>query len=619
MAINNHKIHDLLKLVFFWLLYFAIFRLLFIVVHFAIIPRKALLETFSSFYYALPLDLSMACYLITLPFIFWSVYRFFPKKTIRQINRFYHIFIIVVISVLSIANIKMYGEWGTLLSARALNYLLYPKEVLTFITPWAVFLLLATCGTISYLGIKAYLHWADHFSAPGNNKVWTTAQILLIPGLLVLGYRGGFQLAPINESKAYYSSTAINNHIATNQIWYVAHSISDAKNTKNPYEFLDPEEARKITDQLWTISGDTTQSILKNTRPNIVFIILESWTADIIQALGGEKGVTPYFEELRKEGLLFTEMYGSGFRTDQGLVSILSGFPAQPNTSIMKTPAKAEKLPSLNKALEKHGYQSSFYYGGEIEFANMKSYLVNTRFSKIIDKNNFEKSEMNSKWGAHDEFVLKKQLRELNHERQPFFSVALTLSTHEPFEVPLKTPFTGNQESERFKKAAYYTDYCLRQYFNEAKKQPWYGNTLFVLVADHGHRLPKNRNMDYPEGRKITALITGAALSDDVRGQTVEKICNQHDWPAILLAQMSLPYTDFTWSMDVLKPGAKEYAYYTNENVLGWITPQQNIVYSFAAQKVTDFQPKMQTTLNDSLLIQGKAYLQTLYQEYLDY
>lgn len=125
--------------------------------------------------------------------------------------------------------------------------------------------------------------------------------------------------------------------------------------------------------------------------------------------------------------------------------------------------------------------------------------------------------------------------------------------------------------------------------------------------------------MDYPEGRKITALITGAALSDDVRGQTVEKICNQHDWPAILLAQMSLPYTDFTWSMDVLKPGAKEYAYYTNENVLGWITPQQNIVYSFAAQKVTDFQPKMQTTLNDSLLIQGKAYLQTLYQEYLDY
>lgn len=619
MDIKKHKIHDLVKLVFFWLLYFALFRLLFIIVHFGKIPQNGLLETPSSFYYALPLDLSMACYLITLPFIFWSVFQFFPGKIILQINKVYHVFFIVLVCILSISNIKMYGEWGTLLSARALNYLLYPKEVLTFITPWAVFLLLATCGTISYIAIKSYLHWIGDFSAPANNKIWTTVQILLIPGLLVLGYRGGWQLAPINESNAYYSSTSINNHIATNQIWYVGHSIKDAKNTENPFVYMDPALAKKIKEDIYLTTGDSTPTILKNTRPNIVFIVLESWTADVIQALGGEKGVTPFFDELRKEGLLFTQMYGSGFRTDQGLVSIMGGFPAQPNTSIMKTPAKAEKLPSLNKELEKQGYHSSFYYGGEIEFANMKSYLINAHCTKIIDKNNFEKKEMNSKWGAHDEFVLQKQIRELNQEKQPFFSIALTLSTHEPFEVPMNTPFNGHLESEKFKKAAYYTDQCLARYFYEAKKQPWYRNTVFVLVADHGHRLPLHRNMDYPEGRKIAALITGGALLDSYRGQTVDKICSHHDWPAILLSQMKLPHHVFTWSNDVLNPSTKAFAYYSNENVLGWITPQQNIVYSFAAQKVTDLQPKTQSTLNDTLLTQGKAYLQTLYQEYLDY
>ena len=272
---------------------------------------------------------------------------------------------------------------------------------------------------------------------------------------------------------------------------------------------MDSKNAKKITDDLFSSRTGSTENILKNNKPNIVVIVLESWTADIIKALGGEENVTPHFDELSKDGLLFTQMYGSGFRTEQGLISIFSGFPAQPNNSIITSPEKAERLPSLNTELSKQGYQSSFYYGGEVEFANMKSYLLNTNFKKIIDKNNFEKKQLNSKWGAHDEFVFKKQIDGLKAEKEPFFSVVLTLSTHEPFEVTMKTPFNGGEEQELFKKAAYYTDYCLFNYFNEAKKQPWYKKTLFILVADHGHRLPKNRNMDFPEGRRITAMITG--------------------------------------------------------------------------------------------------------------
>lgn len=619
MIYRKIKIHYLLRLVIFWVIYFAVFRILFIMYHHIKIPDGGHSETVLSLFYGLRLDLSAACAAIVLSYFLWSFQQFFKSRFIHRVNLIINLGLISIVTVLSIANIKMYGEWGTQISARALSYLLYPKEVLTFISFWSVLIFLVFCGLFVYFGIKTYRSYITNFSYPIENKKIKAAQIFCIPFLLVIGLRGGLQLAPVNESAAYYSGLQINNHIATNNMWFLAHSILDANDTKNPYIFMEDKNAKKTTSDLFSATTKKTKSILKNNKPNIVFIILESWTADIIRSLGGEENVTPHFDELRKDGLLFTQMYGSGFRTEQGLVSIFSGFPAQPNNSIITTPSKAEQLPSINADLGKLGYQSSFYYGGEVEFANMKSYLMDSDFGKIIDKNNFEKEQLNSKWGAHDEFVFKKQLEELKKEKEPFLSVVLTLSTHEPFEVPMQTPFAGAEEPERFKKAAYYTDYCLFNYFNEAKKQPWYANTIFILVADHGHRLPKNRNMNFPEGRRITALMIGGALCDSLHGKTFDKICNQNDLAATLLTQLNLPAKNYKWSKDVFNENTKEFAYYSNENCLGWVAPQQNIVYSYTSQTVEELQAKNETKLNETILIQAKAYLQTLYQQYLDY
>ncbi len=619
MKINNFKIHFLIRLLIFWLLFFAFFRVVFIIYHHTKIPDGQHSETGMSFFYALRLDFSTACAALTFPFIFWAFQQFFKRRLFHLLNLGFNIGCIAIVAILSVANLKIYGDWGTPLSARAFSYLMYPKEVLAFISVWSLTLLLAACAFFIYIGIKAYRRFITNFSYPVENSKYKIAQVVIIPVLLVVGYRGGLQLAPVNESCAYYSTLAINNHIATNNIWYLAHSIVESNDEKNPYVFMDDKTAKKITAGLFESTADKTKIFSKTQKPNIVIVILESWTADIIKALGGEENVTPHFDELRKEGLLFTQMYGSGFRTEQGLVSILSGFPSQPNNSIMTTPDKAERLPSLNIELGKQGYQSSFYYGGEVEFANMKSYLLNTHFEKIIDKNNFDKNELNSKWGAHDEYVFKKQLDGLKDEKQPFFSVVLTLSTHEPYEVTMQTPFTGGEEAERFKKAAYYTDYCLFNYFNEAKKQPWYNNTIFILVADHGHHLPKNRNMDTPEGRRITAMITGGALLDSLRGKEFNKITNQNDIPAVVLGALKLPHTNFVWSRDVFNKGIKEFAYYSNENALGWVAPEQNIIYTFNSKKVEGLQAKTETKLNDTILTQAKAYLQTLYGQYLSY
>jgi phosphoglycerol transferase MdoB-like AlkP superfamily enzyme len=616
--LQSSNIPYIARLVLFWMLFFAFYRIAFIVYHHASIPDHQSSETGLAFLYALRLDLSTACAAAFIPYILWVVQQFYKSRYIHVFNIFFNILCISLLSVLSIANLKIYGEWGTLLGARAFNYLFYPQEVLSFISVWAVLLMLLVCGIFIFFLIKCYRNYINNFSYPIQNKKLKLVAVISIPVLLVIGYRGGLQLSPINESSSYYSTLQINNHIATNNIWYLAHSLVEANDTDNPYQFMSTEEATKRTDSLQFKAQQKASNLSKINKPNVVFIVLESWTVDIIQELGGEPNVTPHFNELRKDGLLFTQMYGSGFRTEQGLVSLLSGFPAQPNNTIIATPSKAEQLPSFNKLLEMQGYQSSLYYGGEVEFANMKSYLINNHFAKIIDKKDFDKNQLNSKWGAHDEHVFNKQLEGLTTEKEPFFSVVLTLSTHEPFEVTMPTPFTGTTLEERFKAAAYYTDNCLFNYFNQAKQQPWYSNTLFVLVADHGHHLPKNRNMDLPESRKITAMIMGGALADDLQGKSFDKIVSQHDLPAAILNALHLPDSSFYWSRDVFNNNGKEFAYYSNENALGWITPEQNITYFFNSKELI-VQPKTQTQLNDSILTDAKAYLQTLYQQYLNY
>ena len=245
--------------------------------------------------------------------------------------------------------------------------------------------------------------------------------------------------------------------------------------------------------------------------------------------------------------------------------------------------------------------------------------MLSTQFENIIDKHDYSGDELNSKWGAHDEHVFSKQLNSLKDEQKPFFSVILTLSTHEPFKVPMKTPFNGSEVHERFKSSAYYTDYCIGNYMKEAKQQEWYDNTLFVFVADHGHRYPKLRDVNFPEARRVTALITGGALVDSLRGKVFDKICNHHDLTSTLSNQLGLSTEPYKWSNDVFNASKKEYAYFTNENVLGWVTPGQKTMYWFATQSHDIFMDEGYTEQDTTEIYNSKAYLQTLYQDYLNH
>jgi phosphoglycerol transferase MdoB-like AlkP superfamily enzyme len=469
------------------------------------------------------------------------------------------------------------------------------------------------------LFIPLYYKFFKYSFQKDFNYIPRIFSILILASVGVLMMRGGTQLAPINQSAAYFSKNTIVNHASLNTEWNLMHSVIENHfSNENPYVFLKKEKAEAIIDSLYTYNADSSTSILKTNRPNIVFIILESFTSDVVEYFGGDKGVSPNLSRLAKEGISFTNMYASGDRTDKGMIAILSAFPSQAVRTIIQQPDKFEKLPSLPITLEKYGYSSSFFYGGESEFSNFKSYLVSAGIDDIVDKNNFSKAQMNSKWGAHDGFLFDKVLENISNKKEPFLSVVLTLSSHEPFEIPAPSTFNKKDLPSKFRKAAHYTDQCLNDFIAKAKKESWYKNTLFVIVADHGHRLPREYKTAYDVLKfRIPMVLYGDVIKEEYQRKKITKVGSQTDIAKTLLNQLNISDTSYKWSKDLFNTHAKSFAFYTYDNGLGWVDDDNRYTMDNITKELTS--RRNYTKKTDEKMMNGKAYMQLVFTEYLAY
>ncbi|MBC7425744.1 MAG: LTA synthase family protein, partial [Bacteroidia bacterium] len=364
-------------------------------------------------------------------------------------------------------------------------------------------------------------------------------------------------------------------------------------------------------------SKDTTISIFNVSKPNIVVIMLESWTASAINSISGINNLTPGFDALVNEGLLFDSTYSSGNRTEKGLVAILSGFPAQPVTSIITEPDKTARLPALSSDLKKAGYSTAFIYGGESEFANMKSYLLMKDIETILDKNNFKTDQLNSKWGAHDGFLFDKSIEWFSNARQPFFATVMTLSSHEPYEVPMETKFKGNDETSLFKNSLNYSDLCLAEFFRKAKQQPWYKNTVFVLVADHGHEIGVNDIHFFdPVNFRIPLMIIGGALKSEFAGKRIHKIASQTDIASTLLNQLGLSSAPYKFSQNLMNPYRVPYAHFQYSDGLGFTQASNELLFDNPSGGC--FYRKKNVEADSAATLRlARAYQQVIMQEYL--
>ena len=558
--------------------------------------------------HGLQLDATVAGYLTVIPLLLTLLSVWIPGRYITFILKGYFFIVACIISLIFVVDIALYPYWGFRLDATPLFYLQSPSDALAS-APASTLILQTLVFVVYTYGI----FWAlKRFVLPLMPEQYVkkmfsnSVQLVLLGGILFIPIRGGVTTSTANVGMVYFSKNQFLNHSAINPCFSFLASLSKQQDFAAQYNYFSESQRSKIFKKLTNQpQGDSIPELLTTKNPNIILILMESFSANAIEVLGGEAGVTPNINRLSKEGILFSNMYANSFRTDRGIVAVLNGYLAQPTTSIMKYPAKSQTLPSIAKSLQKKGYTSDMLYGGDINFTNMQSYFFSSGYSKVTADRDFPLKSRLSKWGANDDITFAHLYQSMtdNSRKEPFFSTFLSLSSHKPFEVPY------NRLKDPYLNSVAFTDSCLGDFIDKLKKLPLWNNTLIVLVSDHGFRYPASVKEHDPKRYHIPMLWLGGAIKEP---RVIANYGNQTDLAATLLYQLDLPHKEFTFSNNMVDSLQPAYAFYSYNNGFGFIDTTGVSVYDCESEKPLIIKPEAG---NEIRLNNGKALLQTLYDD----
>jgi phosphoglycerol transferase MdoB-like AlkP superfamily enzyme len=610
-------------MVLFILLFFTLNKLVFIFYHADKIFTNSWSDILMLFVHALRLDLSATAYIMGIPVLLMFLQSLIGLNLFNYIIRYYFYIIIAYISIITGAELQLYSEWGAKLNYKAIKYLSNPDEVINTAgvktTVVALFFIVFQ-ASIGILFFNKYIY--THLQKLDKNWIFPFPYLLISAFLVAIGLRGGLQQIPINQSECYYSKSNDLNVAATNSFWNFMNSIyqnMSIDTDKNPYQFYTDDEAQKTLKGMFEVSKDTSIMILNNTRPNVVLVILESWSADMIKYTQGDSGITPEFEKLCDDGFLFTECYGSGDRSEQGMASIWSAYPAQPEHSIISQPDKFQHLPSIVNSFKQAGYHTSFQFGGQLIYGNIKGYMWYNNFDVIKEGKDFS-GYPEGKLGIPDEYIFAELNKQNFQSKQPFFNSIFTLSSHSPYDQPMKEVIKKGGDEKPYLNSVHYTDKSIGKFVADAKKQPWFNNTLFIFVSDHAHPTHLHTDPFCARHHHIPMLFYGQVIKPEYRGVKYTKMIQQHDLAAILLKQLGLKHQEFIWSRNMLNPYHQEFAYmpYSPD---GFIYMRPGNEYSIDLFRGGEYHHNYitDTTMTPQLLKEGKSYLQEVFRQYLEH
>jgi phosphoglycerol transferase MdoB-like AlkP superfamily enzyme len=604
----------------FWLLFFAITRTVFLIYNHEELSGIGWPELIQTYFEAVYVDISMACYLLAIPFICFAAFGFSDKRIALIINRRVTSFLIMLVSSITLAELPIYDEWGHKLTYKALWFLKQPAEVLH--TASYTQLISGSIGilVLSVVGIRLLIFMVPYPElGVKTSKTAALLFFLLTPVLLFTGLRGGYRPIPIQVSDAYFSHHNILNTASVNSTFHLLSNVLQNLEAHKPYTFMSPKKATKLLEELYEVKKDTTIQFLTTNRPNVILVVFEGWAADVVEGLGGYSGIAPHFSRLISNGISFDSCYASGNLSDQGMGAVFSAFPAQPKSSIVTQPTKYIHLPCINTSFKNAGYTSSFMFGGQLNYGNIRSYMYYNGFDRITEGKDFESSIYQGRLGVHDGDLLARQFEDLKKEKQPFFSALFTLSTHGPFD------FLGNHyalkwgDKEReYINSVHYADSCLNQFMKRARAQPWYENTLFVFISDHHHNTPKGYSYFEPAYRRIPLVFFGDVIKPEFHGYKSTKICSQLDLASTLLHQLKMDAGAFSWSRNLFNPYSKEFAFYTFDEGFGWIRPEGRLVWHVRENRY-EFERYANLSQKPRLFLEGKAYLQRISEDFWRY
>lgn len=559
-------------------------------------------------WHGIPIDLSVAGYLTLFPLLVILIGIWIQSLPVKRIIQVYDGLMALLLSSIFVGDAALYPFWGFKLDASVLFYLKTPKEAVASVSPWMVATGVLAILIIAHIFFKVLSSAVRPADIPYNKVLMRVPVTLMHVALfapLVLAIRGGVSESTMNVGHAYFTSDQFLNHSAVNPGFSLLSSVSKTSDYSEWYDYLDESKRSEVFQGLYDTSDSVNDTLLNTTRPNVMILVMEGMGGDFVNAISGMKDVTPNLDSLIKESVFFSNCYAGSFRTDRGLVCVMNGHPGLPRTSIMKLPVKSASLPSIPGKLAEQGYTTYFTYGGDINFTNMNSWLYQAGFSNVTSGADFTASERHTNaWGVNDDITFSHLLDEVKEcSDSLWFKAFLSLSSHEPFEVPYHR--LGDKITNSFA----YTDSCLGAFVDSLRCLPVWDNLLLVITPDHGFRYPQQGLSSDPHVHHIPVLWLGGAVREP---RVIDRFTAQSDMAATILAQMGISTSEFRFSRNVLSDSYRyPFSFYTFSNGFCFMDSTGVTLYDHDASSCL---------INDSYgsqerLDRGKAIVQTLYDD----
>ena len=560
-------------------------------------------------WHGLRLDISIAGYLTLVAGLLLIVRIWWRGKGMRWIWHVWSGIAALVCSLGYVSNLVLYGYWRFPLDNTPLLYIkTSPADAMASMTTAQMVLVpIVIIAVAALLFLPQWWIWRSLEKEKTSRReslgkrIITAVVMLLLTASLIIPTRGGVDTGTNHTGSVYFSTDILLNHAAVNPIFSFVEAVTHQENISTRYRYMEDNEASRLFNEL---TDTTLRSSAEKHDYNVVLICMEGFSRYIMSEAGQVKGVTPWLDKYSQEGLYFSRFYANSFRTDRALVAVLSGLPAQPTMSVMDMPRISTSLPSIARSLGKIGYDTHFYYGGDANYSNMKSYLMGTGFQHVTHQFDFDKKLQTGKWGVADGPVYDQILADIKSfdSSKRFFKVMMTGSSHEPFDVP---DYHKMQQPEL--NAFSYADFHLGRFVESMKKLPQWKNTMVVIVPDHLGCWPEKID-NYKLWRyEIPLIMLGGMITEP---RKMETIGSQIDISATILAMLGLPHDEFMYSKDLLDADAPHFAFFTFPDAMGLIdstgyaifdNTQKTVAASSADKSVDDRTKK------------SKAYLQKLY------
>lgn len=453
---------------------------------------------------------------------------------------------------LEISTPSFVTEYGVRPNRLYVEYLIYPKEVLSML--WAgrkAELLLAVVFSGAVLTGGWWLSGRLLRDLSFPRWYWRPAFALLILAIGFLGARSSLGHRALNPAMVAFAEDPLVNSLTVNSAYSLFFAIKQMGAEEDAGQFYGEMTEQKVLEVMRKESGRPASDFNSDLLPsqtfneasfqgkpkNLVILLQESLGAQFVGSLGGLP-LTPNIDALSQQGWAFEQLYATGTRSVRGIEAVLTGFTPTPAQAVVKLGKSQTNFFTIADLLKQRGYDTSFIYGGESHFDNMRSFFLGNGFTTIVEQKDFTNPVFKGSWGASDEDLMAKAdetFRELHKQGKPFFSLVFSSSNHDPFEFPDNRIALYEPPKQTRNNAAKYADYAIGEFFKKARNSEYWKDTLFLVIADHDSRVSGASLVPIPRFH-----IPGVIVGDGIAPKKDPRIVSQIDMAPTLLSLMGI-------------------------------------------------------------------------------